>query len=350
MNRKLAAILSLLVVSILLSWGISSCRRNPALKNLHLATIERPDNFPTPYYNFDAENPLTEEGIALGRKLFYDPILAGDDEHSCASCHEQRSSFGTFQHDRSHGFNETHTLRNAPVLLNLAWSPYLHWDGEFNSLESVSLQPITGDHEMGGNFITIINRLERDHYYNKAFREVFRTPFIRREFITRALAQFIGTLVSFNSKYDQYKKGATSFTPEELNGYNVFKAKCNSCHTEPLFTNYSFKNIGLAVDPALNDYGRMRITGNKEDSLKFKVPTLRNVQTSSNYMHDGRFITLYQCINHYRTGVIASSTLDPLLQNGITISNADAQDLVSFLKTLTDSSFLVNPRYKDPNN
>lgn len=348
MKRKLLTISFLFAISILLSLAISSCRRSPALMGLHLVTIEQPDGFPAPAYTFNTNNPLTEEGIALGKKLFYDPILSKDGEHPCADCHEQKAAFGTFEHDRSHGVNETHTLRNAPVLFNLAWSNFYHWDGAFNSLEEEPVQPLTGSHEMGETFITIINKLEAKKEYREEFRKVFRTPFIRREFITRALAQFVGSMVSANSRYDRYKKGQASFTNEELNGYIVFKAKCNNCHTEPLFTDNSFRNIGLPLDPMLNDFGRMMVTGKKEDSLKFKVPTLRNVQVSSNYMHDGRFNTLYQCIYHYRYTIQQGPTVDPSIRGGISLTDTQAQDLVSFLKTLTDSSFLNNPKYKDP--
>ena len=151
-----------------------------------------------------------------------------------------------------------------------------------------------------------------------------------------------------NSKYDLYKKGAASYTIQEESGYQLYKLNCASCHPEPMFTDYSLRNTGLPVDPFLNDYGKMRITGKSEDSLKFKVPTLRNTNISSNYMHDGRFNTLMQCLNHYRTGVQQSATLDPLLISGITLTNTQANDIISFLKTLTDSSFLLSPHFAKP--
>jgi cytochrome c peroxidase len=173
-------------------------------------------------------------------------------------------------------------------------------------------------------------------------------PFVRPEHILKALSQFTGSLVSADSKYDRYKKGAATFTVQEENGYQLYKANCASCHPEPLFTDYSFRNIGLPVDNFLKDYGRMMVTGKKEDSLKFKVPTLRNTYISSNYMHDGRFNTLAQCLNHYRTGVRQSTTLDPLLLNGITLTNAQAADLFVFLRALTDSAFLKDPRFQRP--
>ena len=155
-------------------------------------------------------------------------------------------------------------------------------------------------------------------------------------------------MVSANSKYDRYKKGTASFSAEEENGYQLFQAHCNNCHEEPLFTDYNFRNIGLPVDNFLNDYGRMRITKNPADSLKFKTPTLRNVYISSNYMHDGRFNTLAQCINHYRNGVLQSATLDASLTNGIQLTDAEAISLALFLRTLTDSLLLSDSRFSKP--
>ena len=162
------------------------------------------------------------------------------------------------------------------------------------------------------------------------------------------MAQFTGYMVSADSKYDRYKKGTITFSVQEENGYQLYKANCSTCHKEPLFTDYSFRNIGMPADNFLKDYGRMRITGKKEDSLKFKVPTLRNTYISSNYMHDGRFNTLAQCLNHYRTGVQQSATLDPLLTNGITLTNTQVTELSLFLRALTDSAFLKDPRFIKP--
>src|SRR5690606_10193729 len=196
------------------------------------------------------------------------------------------------------------------------------------------------------SFSGIIHKLQNDAEYRELFRKAFHTPAIRPELVMKALAQFTGNLTSANSKYDKYKRGEVVFTPQELSGYEIYKANCATCHPEPLFTDDSFHNIGLPVDNFLNDYGRMRITNNPADSLKFKTPTLRNVYISSNYMHDGRFNTLSQCINHYRTGVQTSSTLDTLLTNGIELTNTEATNLALFLRALTDSSFLLDPKYK----
>lgn len=346
MIKNLTIISLIFISSILLAYGLGACRKdNP--NNLEMMEQVIPEGFPSPAYRF-GDNPLSKEGFELGRKLFYDGRLSLDGNFPCASCHQQVAAFGTFEHDRSHGYNDSHTLRNAPVLFNLAWQTSFHWDGEFKSLFDEAAQPINGHIEMAESFNGVIDKLQKDPGYRKEFKKVFRSEFIRPEFILKALAQFTGYMTSANSKYDRYKKGQASFTTQELNGYQVFQANCASCHPEPLFTDYSFRNIGLPVDPFLNDYGKMRITNKSADSLKFKVPTLRNVYISANFMHDGRFNTIGQCINHYRTGVQQSPTLDPSLATGSSLTNTQVTDLTLFLRTLTDSSFLTDPRFSQP--
>ena len=201
---------------------------------------------------------------------------------------------------------------------------------------------------MGETLQGIIRKLEADKDYRADFKKVFRYPVIRPEYILKALAQFTGTMVSANSKYDRYKKGLVSFFPPEEAGYAIFKVKCATCHPEPLFTDFSYRNIGLPRDNFLNDFGRMRVTGRSEDSLKFKVPTLRNVGISSNFMHDGRFATIQQCINHYRHNVQPGPNVDPLVAGGILMTDAEAANLAAFLRTLTDSSFITDPRLAEP--
>ncbi len=347
MRKSLFTISILLSVTILTSWFLGSCQKDNYIRRLTLLQQEIPASFPQPLYTF-RDNPLSEEGFQLGRKLFYDERLSIDNQHPCSSCHQQIAAFGTFEHDRSHGVNNSHTLRNAPVLINLAWSSSFHWDGEFSSLEDEAAQPINGHIEMGESFEGVINKIKDDKEYQEMFKDAFGYPFIRPEFITKALSQFTGTIIAADSKYDRYKKGTATFTAQEESGYQLYKLNCATCHPEPMFTDYSFRNIGLPVDNFLKDYGRMMVTNKKEDSLKFRVPTLRNTYISSNYMHDGRFGTLAQCITHYRTGVQQSATLDPLVTNGITLTNTQANDLFVFLRALTDSSVLKNPRFQKP--
>lgn len=341
---------SILTISFLATLVImftGSCNKNENPNHLTYLKQEIPDGFPKPAYTF-ADNPLTQEGFELGRKLFYDGRLSVDGVHPCASCHQQIAAFGTYEHDRSHGVHSTHTLRNAPPLFNLAWQTKFHWDGEFNTLFDEAAQPIHGDHEMGETFNAVVDKLQKDEDYPKMFKKVFRTEFISPDNILRALAQFTGFLTSGGkSKYDLVKKGLASFTAQEQNGYQLFQAKCATCHPEPMFTDYSFRNTGLPIDPLLNDYGRFRVTGNPADSMKFKVPSLRNVYITSNYMHDGRFNTLSQCLDHYRSGIQKSTSLDPSLINGIPTTPAEATNIGLFLRTLTDSSILKDVRFSN---
>jgi len=345
--RKLVTIFLLTLFAIGLPRLFIACRKGQDNAGLTPLAQSIPANLPAPNYQF-TDNPLSEEGFQLGRKLFYDGRLSVDNLHPCASCHEQVGGFGTFEHDRSHGVYNSHTLRNAPPLFNLAWNKTYHWDAAFNSLYDEAAQPLHGRLEMGETWDGIISKLAEDPAYREAFKTVFKSPFIKPEFILKALAQFTGNIVSADARYDKMKRGELSFTAAEQNGYVLFQAKCASCHPEPMFTDYSLRNTGLPVDNLLKDYGRMLVTGKSTDSLKFKVPTLRNVLFTSNYMHDGRFNTLPQCINHYRTGVQASPTLDPLLAGGISMTDNQANDLYQFLKTLSDSSLLKNPRYAKP--
>jgi cytochrome c peroxidase len=306
-----------------------------------------PQGFSEPIYKFE-DNPLTEEGFQLGRKLFYDGRLSRDSGFPCASCHQQIAVFGTYEHDRSHGYGLSHTLRNAPPLFNLAWQKELHWDGKYKSLYTEATQPILAHNEMAENFFTIIFRLGSDAQYQRMFNAAFGDPVISEDKILKALAQFTGTIISSDSKYDRYKLGNATFNASELSGYQLYQTKCATCHPEPMFTDYSYRNNGLPVDPGLNDYGRMRVTGKSEDSLKFRVPSLRNVNLTSNYMHDGRFNTLLQVLNHYTSGIQNSVTLDPLLVNKIALTATEKSDLISFLKTLSDSTILHNSRFSKP--
>lgn len=307
-----------------------------------------PQGWPKPATDIFAKNRLSEEGFQLGKKLFHDGRLSKDGNFPCASCHQQFGAFASYDHDLSHGYNNTFTTRNAPGLFNLAWMPKFHWDGGVNHIEVQPLSPITAPNEMAENLDSVLRKLRKDTAYPKLFKAAFGSTEINSQRMLKALAQFTGSIVSANSKYDKVQRGEATFTPGELNGYNFFKANCAGCHKEPLFTDYSFRNNGLAASPFLNDQGRMKITGNKADSLKFKVPSLRNVMLTFPYMHDGRFYSLGAVIDHYRTGIITTQpTLDSLLTKRIAISNREKNELIYFLNTLTDTSMTRNPRFAE---
>ena len=347
----ISIIFSLVTASILLD-ACKKSDRTTLSSGYHptYLSIKIPAGWPQPPTDIFKTNPLTEEGFQLGKKLFYDGRLSKDGNFPCASCHQQFAAFATYDHQFSHGFNNSFTFRNAPALFNLAWMKEMHWDGGINHIEVQPLAPITNSKEMAENIGDVLKKLSIDSGYHRMFAAAFGDTTINSQRMLKALAQFMGSIQSFNSKYDQVKRGEASFTLAQQNGYATFQAKCNTCHTEPLFTDNSFRNNGLSLDPLLNDQGRMRITGNPADSLAFKVPSLRNIQYTAPYMHDGRIFSLLQVVAHYQTGIDTNQpTLDPLLKNRLPITNQEKVDLVEFLQTLTDQGLLHDPRFEQPN-
>ena len=305
-----------------------------------------PAGWPKPSTDIFAKNKLTEEGFQLGKKLFYDGRLSKDGEVSCASCHQQFAAFSTYDHDFSHGVNNTFSSRNAPSLFNLAWMTALHWDGGINHIEVQPLTPLTAANEMGETLDSVLIKIKADDNYRRMFKAAFGDATVTSQRMLKALAQFTGSLVSANSKYDKVKRGQEHFTAFEQNGYEVFKTNCAGCHKEPLFTDNNFHNNGLTLN-RFNDMGRQKITLLPGDSLKFKVPSLRNVQLSFPYMHDGRFYTLANVIDHYNN-LHQQPGLDTLLKNKIAINSTQKNQLIYFLYTLTDTSFTKNKRFAAP--
>jgi cytochrome c peroxidase len=328
---------------------IDACKKSDrSSTNLPSAiALEVPSNFPQPEDVFK-DNPLTNEGFALGRKLFYDGRLAKDGIASCASCHQQFAAFSTFDHAFSHGIDNQFTTRNAPGIFNMAWHKELHWDGGINHLEVQPLAPLTAPNEMGETVENVIRKLNSDTRYREMFRTAFGDENVTSQRMLKALSQFMGMMVSGNAKYDQVMRGKATFTQAEQSGYTIFKAKCGSCHKEPLFTDLSYRNTGIPVNPGLKDLGRMRITRSSQDSLKFKVPSLRNVQVTAPYGHDGRFFSIGAMIDHYRLFVQDGPTVDPLAKKKISISLNEKSDLVQFLNTLTDTVFIKDKRFSQP--
>jgi len=307
-----------------------------------------PDGWPKPVYKF-SKNKLTDEGFKLGRKLFYDPLLSRDGSISCANCHTQWSGFTHVDHGLSHGINGMKGKRNSLTIFNLAWNKSFMWDGGINNLEVQPLGPITNPVEMSTTLADIIKKLDTAKGYRARFYLAFGDSTITGQRVLKAMAQFLAMLESFNSKYDKYVRHEPGgeMTAQELNGLKLFRENCGNCHSEPLFTNYSFQNIGLAPDTGLKDYGRMAITHDPPDSLRFKVPSLRNVAMSYPYMHDGRFNTLMQVMDHYTDGIIDGPTRSKELDKPIILTPEDKKDIIAFLQTLTDKDFLFDMRYRD---
>lgn len=308
-----------------------------------------PKGWPKPAYDFK-NNPLHADKIALGRQLFYDPILSLDSTISCASCHSPYSAFTHIDHDLSHGIYGRIGKRNAPALMNLAWHKQFMWDGAINHLDMQALAPITHHDEMAENMPHVVDKLQRTSLYPNLFYRAFADSIITGQHVLKAIAQFSFTLVSADSKYDKVMRKEAQFSVQEQNGYQLFKRHCATCHTEPLFTNLQFANNGLSVDPTLRDVGRMKISLKSDDSLKFKVPTLRNIEYSYPYMHDGRFRKLSEVLNHYAIGLQKSNTLAPQLRKNIVLSPNEKVDLIAFLLTLSDKDFIFNKNIGPPTN
>jgi cytochrome c peroxidase len=298
-----------------------------------------PEHFPSVVYDLE-KNQLTQEKINLGRALFYDPILSKDGTISCASCHSPYNGFAHTDHNLSHGINDQIGTRNAPPLFNLAWQTSFNWDGAINHLDMQALAPLNDVREMGETTDSVIVKLQNSKLYPQLFAAAFQDSVITGQHFLQAIAAFELTLISANAKYDKVKNGEEEFTKQEANGYKLFQKNCNSCHSEPLFSNYGFAHNGLAIDTTLNDYGRGQITEEKSDSLAFKIPSLRNLKFTHPYMHDGRFKRLNEVLQHYTTSTE--------LKNPIILSSNEKTDLIAFLLTLNDTEFIFNPDNKYP--
>lgn len=327
----------------------SACKPDPSF-NVQAVQEENinftvPEGWPAPVYNFE-NNTLTNAGFYLGRKLFYDPRLSRDNSTSCGSCHQAFAAFAHAEHDLSHGVDGLLGNRNSPPIFNMNWHTSFFWDGGVNHLESQPINPIQNPVEMDENLPNIIAKISTDEKYRQMFKDAWGDETINSQRIFKSISQFMGAMVSANSKYDQYKRGVVMLTQEEQSGLTVFNNNCATCHKAPLFSDFSYRNNGLKPS-TINDSGRAHITREARDMYKFKVPSLRNLKYTAPYMHDGRIKTLEQVLNHYATGIHQSSTLDPLLQNGIQLSVQQRSDLLAFLNTLNDESFIKDKRFHE---
>lgn len=309
--------------------------------------FEAPKGWPKPEFDF-SKKPLSKGAVELGRALFYDQILSRNNSVSCASCHSQYTAFTHVDHALSHGIDDRIGKRNSPALMNLAWQKSFMWDGAVNHIEVQALAPISNPLEMDENISSVVSKLRSAPLYQKLFYKAFGDSTITGERTLKAISQFMLTFVSCNSKYDSVMRREASFSAQENKGYLLFKKHCSSCHTEPLFTNNLFENNGLPVDTILMDKGRCAITQNPNDSLLFKVPTLRNIEFSFPYMHDGRFKKLQDVLKHYSNGIVHSPTLAKQLAKPLGITSEERVDIIAFLLTLTDKSFLFDKRFSFP--
>lgn len=329
----------------------SSCSDETEYRDVPI-DFKVPENFPPLVYDLQS-NPITEKGFELGKKLFYDGRLSSDGTISCGFCHEQQSAFTHHGHTISQGVNGLSGTRNSPSIQNLAFQTTFMFDGATEHLNLQPIIPITNPVEMDGNFSQIVAMMNGDKEYRRLFNLAFPNQPINTENMLKAMAQFMVMVTSSNSRFDKYRRNEPggTLTQEELDGYAIFNQKCAGCHATDLFTDNSFRNNGLAVNPLVNDVGRYRVTLLEQDKYKFKVPSLRNIEKTKPYMHDGRFMTLEAVLNHYSTGVMNSPTLDASLNNngmlGIPLTSLEKTKLIAFLYTLTDTQYLTDMRFSE---
>ncbi len=311
------------------------------------------------------DNPLTVEGVKLGRMLFYETALSGDGTQSCASCHRQANAFSDTA-KLSTGIRGMQGKRQAMAVFNMLWNKNeFFWDGRAHLLRDQAILPIQDALEMDETLPNVVSKLSAMTTYTDQFSKAFGSSEINPVKISLALEQFMNSIVSHQSKYDGYLAGTQSLTPEEERGrvlffaeYNSFfpeksGADCAHCHGGANFSTGRYTNNGLDSSVDFLDLGRENVTGNPNDRAAFKVTSLRNIALTPPYMHDGRFATLEEVIDHYDHGLKGSPSLDPALKNtrgtGLMLDVQEKADLLAFLKTLTDYQLINDPRYSDPN-
>lgn len=362
--KKYAFILTLLIFV-----SISACKKDSAeieslpipQYNTALYPIEY-GNLPEP--QLPPDNIPTIEGVKLGRMLFYERKLSKGNIQSCADCHKQIDGFSDLN-QFSTGVEGLPGGRQAMAIINMAWHDEgFFWDGRATTLRDQALRPIQDPLEMNETLENAVAKIQADSEYRDQFIRAFGSDEVSSERIALALEQFMLTLISGNSKYDQFLLGEAVLNPAEMRGLELFfsefdpfgdgrGAECFHCHGGPDFSNHEYMNNGLDSDANQADLGRFNITENPFDRAKFKVTSLRNIAVTAPYMHDGRFATLEEVMQHYNSGVQESSTTEQLLQYnldpGLGLTEFEINDIIAFLHTLTDEEFLSNPDFSDPN-
>lgn len=345
-----------------------SCEPDPTISELPSAAtpleIDIPPFFPP--MDIPPDNPTTVEGVELGRLLFWEKALSADSTMSCGTCHMPQFSFAE-PTQVSTGITGAQGIRNAMALINMGWATRFFWDGRAISLEEQVLEPIPHPDEMNLPWPEATARLAADPNYVARFNAAFGSDEITADGVSKAVAQFLRTMISSDSKFDRWRRGQVQLTDQEFQGYEIFNREggdpevvsggqfggdCFHCHGEAglQFTDYLFHNNGLdstfAADPGLAG-----VTGQPLDSGRFRTPTLRNVALTAPYMHDGRMQTLDEVLDHYNSGGVPSATIDPFMKyssGGLMLQPSQRAALLAFLQTLTDTAFVQNPAFADP--
>lgn len=336
------AVLTILSILLLLL----SCSRTDVIE---LTPYDNPEvllhipaGFP-PLNNSVAGNTPTKYGVELGEKLFHEKKFSGNNTISCASCHNQSRAFSD-NNAQAVGMYGRIGLRNTPPIQNMAFMKFYNWDGNILQLEKQPLVPIITHEEMNSSILEVIGKIRNEPQYTDLFKKAFGDETITPDRIYRSIAQYEYTLISADSKYDKIKRNeGEEFTASEARGYHVFQQKCESCHRTALFTDQSFRNVGFPLNPSIEEAGRARVTGIPADFMRFRVPSLRNVEYTAPYGSLGQFPTLRAVLDYFDNGVADADNLDPILKangNRIPLTEQEKQDMIAFLETLSDSTFV----------
>jgi cytochrome c peroxidase len=305
-------------------------------------TIDIPFGFPE-FNSTVYTNVPTVYGVELGEKLFNETLLSADNTISCASCHMQENAFAD-HNAKGIGIEGRIGLRNAPSIQNMAFMNFYNWDGSKLQLEDQPLVPIITYEEMDSSILEVIAKLEAEGYYEELFNKAFNGEGITADGIYNSIAQYEYTLISANSKYDKVKREeGETFTEQEAAGYTVFQDKCISCHSTELFTDQSFRNIGFPLNPDTEEGGRARVSLELDDYMSFRVPSLRNIEYTAPYGSFGQFESLTDLLDYLDAGVLDADNLDPILkenENRIPLTDTEKENLIAFLKTLSDEEFI----------
>lgn len=364
--RMRARMMRVLFYIVVFSLIFNGCVKDKVVYQVTPYNLNIPDHFPQ--MQIPDDNPMTKEGVELGRKLFYETRLSRDNSISCSSCHLPENGFSD-PNKFSIGVDGAIGRRQSMALVNLGWQQFFFWDGRAQTLEDQIFEPIRDPVEMDFNWLDAVSRLKQDVDYRNMFYKAFDVEEFDSTHVSKAIAQFLRTMISSRSKYDvMYKERSdiplnnwekdvinNEVTQQEWNGFDLFFSllggDCLHCHDGALMQVNLFSNNGLDATFE-DDLGRYEVTGNPMDKGRFKAPTLRNIELTAPYMHDGRFTTLEEVVAHYSFGVIESETIDPMMefshQGGVQLDPEEQAQLVAFLKTLTDWDFINNPKFQPP--
>ncbi|MCY4779771.1 cytochrome-c peroxidase [Sphingobacterium sp. UT-1RO-CII-1] len=335
-----------LFVKLFLVLFLFSCNKEDQVEIVpddnHELALNIPDGFPE-FNPFVIENMPTKYGVELGEKLFHEKKFSGNNTISCASCHNKAHAFAD-NNEQAIGIYSRVGLRNTPSIQNLAFMKAYNWDGNIRQLERQTLVPIITHEEMNSSIVEVINKLKEESIYRELFRKAFGDENITADRIYRSISQYQYMLVSADSKYDKVKRGEELlFTDSEERGYRIFQLKCGSCHSTELFTDQSFRNIGFPINPSTEEAGRARVTGDPNDMMSFRVPSLRNAFYTAPYGSFGQFLTLRAVLDYLDEGVLDATNLDPILKengNRIPMTEQEKVDIISFIGTLSDEEFV----------